>query len=103
MLASILQESAHASFLQNTHTVYLRILQECHIPSAETQVESESEEEECPIPCSNHEAKQMADILLYWLESQPEANPCHLMFMRQAKEMASKKIVLRQTTIDSYF
>ena len=34
---------------------------ECCKPSVETQAESESEEEECPIPCRNYEAMQMAD------------------------------------------
>ena len=38
----------------------------------------------------NVKAMQMADTSVYWLESQPEANSCHLIFMRQVKEIASK-------------
>ena len=90
-------------FEEMTDEEIVQQVRECHTSSLGTQAESESEEEECLIPCSNREAMQMADTLLYWLESQPEANPCHLMFMRQVKEIALKKIVLRQTTIDSYF
>ena len=37
----------------------------------------------------------MADTIFYWPESQSEAKPCHLIFMRQLKEIALKKVVLR--------
>ena len=52
-------------FEEMTDGEIVQQVRECHIPSVETQAESESEEEECPIPYSNREAMQVVDTLLY--------------------------------------